>query len=337
MPNANPIESLPDQIPPSSVVVAGATITMQQLQQIYAELTGKAETISKYYDDPIRLTFVDIEQLHHKIVQTWEQYRVVSSSCSFTIYYLKNTKNQFNNFAALSLQTANGIDPVESILIKYDFLVLLPQVPKPQTYSVSVRVVSRLTVEKRMRERGFFAPPPRFIRFMGHHTASIEISYVDYSVARAFFTAIDEWFQGVPRTKRNNFMRWIQQHSHWIPRIGKTTTAIVVTVLAAGVLPHFMNGIETSVLQFGQFFLWAGLTMYLAYMLAGWSGIFAEYAVDRWDELSYIKINRGDDIEIDKNARDNRMCLIKGAIGTAGTLLVDIAAKIVAELTIHFL
>jgi len=47
-----------DQISPpsaptqhSTVLVAGTQITLQQLQQIFSEITGKTETLSKYYDD----------------------------------------------------------------------------------------------------------------------------------------------------------------------------------------------------------------------------------------------------------------------------------------------
>jgi len=47
-----------DQISPPSaptqhsiVLVAGTQITLQQLQQIFSEITGKTETLSKYYDD----------------------------------------------------------------------------------------------------------------------------------------------------------------------------------------------------------------------------------------------------------------------------------------------
>jgi len=89
--------------PHSTVVVAGTTITMQQLQQIYSELTGKAESLNSYYDDPIRLSFDDVEVLHHRIMQTWEQYRVVSSTVVFTIYYLRNTKDQFTSFERLQI------------------------------------------------------------------------------------------------------------------------------------------------------------------------------------------------------------------------------------------
>ena len=101
--STGPMHSSMDLTPHSTVVIGGAQITVQQLQQIYSELTGKSESITKYYDDPIRLTLDDIEQLHHRLIQTWEQYRIVSSSCSFTVYYLKNSKDQFNTFERFKL------------------------------------------------------------------------------------------------------------------------------------------------------------------------------------------------------------------------------------------
>jgi hypothetical protein len=69
----NPLEPASDEATPQSTVVVGDTpITMQQLQQIYAELTGKPESMSAYYDAPIRLSFNDIEQLYYQMTQTLE-------------------------------------------------------------------------------------------------------------------------------------------------------------------------------------------------------------------------------------------------------------------------
>jgi hypothetical protein len=210
----------------STIVVAGTPITMQQLQQIYSELTGKAESISRYYDDPIRLSFDDINDLHQRILQTWEQYSLVSSACSFTIYHLKNTKEHFTSFERMQLQIASGAEPVESILVQYNFLVLLPSISKPQNYSISVRVVSRLASERRMREE-YIVSLPRFLRVMAQHTASVEITYVDYSVSRAFLTAIDEWFKTIPRSPDNKLMKWLQSKSYWTPRLGRFTTTVM--------------------------------------------------------------------------------------------------------------
>ncbi|QBR71829.1 hypothetical protein CU048_11740 [Beijerinckiaceae bacterium] len=309
---------------------------MQQLQQIYTELTGKSETTSKYYDDPIHLSIDDIDQLHHRLMQTWEQYQVVSSTVCFTIYYLRNTKDRFNSFERLKFQISGGAEPVESVLLKYELLVILPNVSKPQTYSISVRLISRLAVERRMRESSIIALP-RFIQMMSQHTASVEITYVDYSVARAFMAAIDEWLHTIPRSPENKFMKWLQAYSHWIPKLSQFATAIIVVILVIDILPHFIGGSGSNFLQFSRFFLFSGLGVYVAYTLAGWSASYAERAVDKWTELSYIKFNRGDEIEITKSTRENRFHLIKGALGVVGAVVVDIAAKFIAATAAEYL
>jgi hypothetical protein len=248
-----------DLAPHSTVVIGGAQITVQQLQQIYSELTGKSESISKYYDEPIRLTLDDIEQLHHQLIQTWEQYHIVSSSCLFTVYYLKNSKDQFNTFDRFKLQIASGSEPVESVLLKYEFLIILPNLTKPQTYSISIRVVSRLALERRMREGTASPFMPRFIRLMGRNTGSVEISYADYAVARNFLSAIDDWFRTIPRSMENRFMKFLQSYSYWIPRIGRFVTAVIVTFIVMSILPHFISAKDTSLLNLAQFFLWSAL------------------------------------------------------------------------------
>jgi hypothetical protein len=331
------IQSCADLSPHSTVPIGGAQITVQQLQQIYAELTGKSESISKYYSEPIQLTLNDVEQIHHCLIQTWEQYQLVSSNTSFTVYYLRNTKDQFNTFDRLKLQIGAGSEPVESILLKYEFLIILPNLVKPQTYTVSIRVVSRLALERRIREG--MSPPftlSRFIRLMGENTASVEITYVDYAVARNFLSVIDDWFKTIPRSKENKTMRFLQSYSHWIPRIGRFVTAIIVTLMVMSILPHFITQSETSLLLLAKFLLWSALGTYVAYTLAGWSTFFAEMAIDSWSEVSYIKLNRGDEIEIAKNQKENRHHLLKGVCGGLGVVSVDIVAKLTATFVVSY-
>ena len=57
-----------------------SVVSLQTLQGIYNELTGKSETVGKSYSKPIRVKFSDIEQLNHKITQVCEQYNVADSS-----------------------------------------------------------------------------------------------------------------------------------------------------------------------------------------------------------------------------------------------------------------
>ena len=121
----------------STVVVGGTTITMQQLQQMHADLTGKAESISKYYEDPIRLSLPDIDNIHHRLAQTWEQYHVVSTTTSITVYYSRNTTEHFSSLDRFRLQASGGAEPIESVLLKYDLVVVLPNLAKPQRWPAS--------------------------------------------------------------------------------------------------------------------------------------------------------------------------------------------------------
>jgi hypothetical protein len=250
---------------------------------------------------------------------------------------MRNTKDHFTSFDRAQLQISGGAQPIESILLKYDFLIVLPTLSKPQNYSISVRVVSRLAVERHMREEAYSAfSIPRFIRMMAHYTGSSEITYVDYAVARSLSTAIDEWFQTIPRSHENKFMKWAQKYTHWLPRTSRFITGIVMVWVLIRILPYVINETRGDFLHFARFFLYGGLAIYAAYMIAGWLGIYAEGAMDSWSTLSYIKINRGDEREVERSVNENRTHLIKGAAGLTGVVIMDVIAKVIAEIAVIY-
>lgn len=131
-------------------------------------------------------------------------------------------------------------------------------------------------------------------------------------------------------------MKFPQSYSYWIPRVGRFATAIFVTLIVMSILPHVISARETNLLNLAQFFLWSALGVYMAYTLAGWSTSFAEMAIDSWSEVSYIKLNRGDQIEIAKNQKENRGHLLKGACGGLGMLIVDVVAHVTATIVVGF-
>lgn len=57
---------------------------------------------------------------------------------------------------------------------------------------------------------------------------------------------------------------------------------------------------------------------------------------DSWSEVSYIKLNRGDEIEIAKNQKENRHHLLKGVCGGLGMVGVDVVAKLTATIVVSY-
>lgn len=306
-------------------------VSLQTLQGIYNELTGKSEEVGKSYSKPTRIKFSDIEQLNHKITQASEQYNVVSGNCTATVYYVDDTRDQFSSFDRFRLHNSGSTSPVESVLLKYNFLVILPKTKKPQSYTVSIRLASRVAVAKRM-ESEFYGTPPSIFRLMGNRTAVIEIQYVDYMVARNFLNLIDEWFKGIPTAPEFKALHWLQGRSHLIPRVARFATAIFVALLAVTLLPTFIAQGTTDLLSFGRFLGYALLGTYIAYTLAGWSATFIESSLDHYTELSYLQLTKGDEIEISKAERSNTFAIVKGIGGFILTICVSVVTKVVANI-----
>lgn len=305
-------------------------VSIQTLQGIYNELTGKSEQVGKSYNKAIRVRFSDIEQLHHKITQACEQYNVVSGNCSATVFYVDDTRDQFSSFDRFRLHNSGSTSPVESVLLKYHFLVILPKTKKPQSYTVSIRLASRVAVAKRM-ESEFYGVPPQIFKLMGNRTAVVEIEYVDYMVARNFLNLVDEWFKGIPTATESKLLHWFQARSHFIPRVARFATALFVGLLLVTLLPHFVTQGATDLLLFGRFLGYSLLATYASYTLANWSAGFIETSLDHYSELSFLNLTKGDEIEIARAEKTNKFAIAKGVGGFFMTICVSVATKLVAN------
>ncbi len=309
------------------------TVSLQTVQGIYNELTGKSEEVSKSYDKPIRVRFTDIEQLDHKINQACEQYNIVSGNCSATIYYVDDTRDRFSSFERFRLHNAGSPSPVESILLKYNFLLLLPKTREPQSYTLSVRLASRVAVMRRM-EREFFGPPAGIMRLMGNRTAVIEIQYVDYMVARNLLNLVDEWFQCIPVAPEYRVLNWLRQRSHFIPRFVRFATAMFVGFLIVTLLPSFVAQDSTDLYGFGVFVSYSLIGVFAAYKASDFFAGLVEDAIDEWTEVSYINITKGDQIEIDKAGRRNTFYVFKAISSLLLSIAVSVVAKVVANIIV---
>lgn len=108
----------------------------------------------------------------------------------------------------------------------------------------------------------------------------------------------------------------------------RLVTAVVSAFVVGDIMPHFLR--SADFLHFGIFALWSGLGIYMAYVIAGWSALFTERSVDTWSEVSYIKLNRADEVEIAKSEVANRNCLLMGGLGLIGSIGVNVAVAVVA-------
>lgn len=320
---------------PGGVVVIGESnsstqISIQTLQGIYNEITGKTETVGKSYGRAFQIQFSDVEQLNRKLEQAHAQYNVVSSNCNITVFYADDTRDVFSSFARFALHNAGSSSSVESVLLKYNILVCLPNTRQAQAYTISVRLMSRIAVSTRIMS-DFHGSVPSFLRYMGNRTALVEIEYVDYMVARNFLNIVDDWFKVLPTAFESKVINWMQVRSHLIPRFLKFATAVFVGLLLVFIAPHYVPKGTTDLLMLVRFSGIALLTVYAAHTIAGWFAKITENGLDMYSELSYLKFTKGDEKEIANAMRENKFAFVKSVGGFVLTICVSIVTKVIAS------
>ncbi|MDP1707754.1 MAG: hypothetical protein Q8L89_01555 [Gammaproteobacteria bacterium] len=307
-------------------------VSIQVLQNIYHELTGKNEEMSKSYDDAFRVTFADFEQLDHRITQTCEQYSISTSNCSIKVYYINDTQQTFSSFNVFRAFNAGSSSAVESVLVTYNFLILLPKLNQPQSYTLTIRVASKVSIENKMQDELYFEMP-KILRLMGRRTAVVAIKYVDYMVARNMLNVVDEWFKALPKSMVPAYWAFIRKRSSYVPLIARYFVAAVVALIIFTTLPSFVPP-GATLLHFAKFWLLASVGLFAAYRFAHHLGSAAEDSIDRWSELSYVSLTSGDKAAINEAEQRNRHSIVSACLKLLGVLLISVVTKVIVELLV---
>ncbi|WP_133819854.1 hypothetical protein [Tahibacter aquaticus] len=308
-------------------------VSIQVLQNIYYELTGKSEDVSKAYSDPFQIEFSDLEQLNYRVTQCCEQYNVRASSCSATIFYVKDSKETFSSFDRFRAFNAGNSSSVESVLIAYDFMILLPKVGTIQNYNLSVRLSSRIAVEGQMA-KGMLIDVPRMFRTFGARTAIVSVKYVDYIVARNLLDTVDSWLDSVPKESASRLWKSVVRKSHYIPLISRYFVGIVAALIAIEYSGLFVKSDAT--IRDGASFVVASLVgIFAFYRLAFHIGRAAESSLDRWSELSYLSLTAGDKAAIRSARAENSKSVLVAILKFVGAMSSSILAKFAAALLFY--
>ncbi len=292
------------------VSVADQPVSMKVIQSIYNEITGKTEKIGRSLSDDHDIDLGALKQLNHKINQMLEQYNVVGKNCSVTLYHVDDCKNQYSSFERFELYDSSSMSPCENVQLKYNFLIVLPETKQPQSYKITVNLHSRVALKQKAEsEHGI---NQRFIRIVARQTGRYDIEYVDYTVARNFQTAIDQWYSSVVKDKENKMIQFLQDKSEHFDSIFRILTVAVLSFAIfknaeslIGELPTFQSVFLAGVFSFSS--------IYLLGMIAFKLGSFTERSIDGHQAISGLRLNIGDKKAFENFDKSNSKS-IKGAV-----------------------
>lgn len=304
-------------------VGGGLTVSMQTVQQIYNEITGRTERLSRTFSENHLTTFEDLQQLDVKIQQVCDQFHIVSKNTAVTLFHVDDQKQTFSSFERFRLFDQTTLSPIENIQLEYNFLIILPQAKKPQSYKIEINIHSRAAIQQRAeQEQGIHR---RFLLDMvAEKTAHLEIEYVDYTVARTFQGVIDGWFKGLRQSKQNKAVRWVKKYTEHFPFAFRLISASVIFLVC---IWHYREVLSVPKLDMRMFYMAATVTfggLFFVNTVAQKLGSICESAVSRLRPISYIKLTRGDEMTIDRQQERCRKDKIVATASAGSTIVLNL-------------
>lgn len=304
------------------VDVGGRMVSMQTVQHIYNEITGRAEELTRNYSINHSVSFEDLCQLNVKICQLYEQYNIVSSNCAVTLFHVDDQKQAFSSFERFKLFDRTTLSPVENIRLEYHFLIVLPQVNKPQSYQIEINIQSRAAIAKRLKKEAQL--PPGMIYQFHSMTARMEITYIDYTVARNFQVAIDGWFGSLHELPTNKLLGALKRLTPHFPFIFKLLSTIPFLIVCLCTYDEKYWSTNNSL---GDLYRAAFVTFSGAYLLSITSNKLGSYfggALRQIHAKSYLNLTRGDEQAMKELNDSNLVAWVQSIGAVTGAIAVNI-------------
>jgi hypothetical protein len=311
------------------VVRVGEThsqVSLKIYQDIYHQVTGRTEQIRKRYSDNLLVDISELEQLHHKVGQLCDVHNVVARNASITVFHDKERKEQFTSFERFRAYNGNTASPTVNVVLKYNFSLIPAGLERPQEYVVTVRLTSRIAAIRQIEDE---APPfmrGRLFGFVGGPVAEITVEYADYVVARGFLEAFEEWVRGCKSNPKSKFLAGLKRYSHWTSPLLQLAGTALITFFALQAIPSvFVEGTGQAVTA--RFVVVFAGGAYILLKLTHIAGEFIEETIDGFPEISYLRLNKGDDRLIEVAERAKPFALLRIAIGAIGSIALGIVSS----------
>ena len=306
-------------------------ISFQLAQDFYNEITGKSERIRELNSDPFILKLSDVEQLHHRLIQSTEQYNIGSFHETYTVNYVDDSSERHSSLERLQLHNGAKGAAVEEFIASYNILIILPKTNRPQEYKITVKLASRVAKIEEMRKQiGSMPFEIPLFQLEGANAASFSIDYVDSTVANALMSVLKSWFNTVEKNSISSSIKTIRKLSHFAPKLTKYGLLSLICYLSWKLSEvYLVVNVDTKTATL--FSLLSILFAYLSIRFGVYAGRKAERALDSIYEQSYIHFSGADDNFVKNSSIKIRDSKIKALLSLGGTIVVGVGCSLFAN------
>ena len=145
------------------------------------------------------------------LTQQIEHYTLVAGpTVTINIKQADKGTVQYSSWERFNTFRVGSAEVTDSIILKYEFIIRLPNTPSPQRCVINVSLDSGLPIIVDSETSQRHGPARMFGLFLtlgDYKTVEISIDFVDFLIAKVFSTTVEEWFSKLERVPRSDLAK----------------------------------------------------------------------------------------------------------------------------------
>jgi len=175
-----------------------AKVSKDHLRSMFYLFSGKPDSKIKVFDDPIHLKPRDIIELNERVVRKLETHHVDASITTAKVCYTENEISEFGTWSEFESHHWQDNECVEEIVIKWDFMLDIPNYQMPQRHTLLFRISSEMKPGKllQMLSSGNSDEFDQVDLFAS--SAFCRVDFINSQISKELINVVSDWYHSRP-------------------------------------------------------------------------------------------------------------------------------------------
>uniref|UniRef100_UPI0039EACF17 hypothetical protein n=1 Tax=Clostridium perfringens TaxID=1502 RepID=UPI0039EACF17 len=201
------------------------TIHPEELKALFNIFNGRPDSTTRIFPKDVLITIPDLFLLRDKMNEKLDQYALYGSIQTLDVRFEGNKFQQFSDWSQFESYNWSSSNVIDSITLKWDFMIKFNSYSIPQRHTVVVRLSSELRPEQlfQMMISGKIEDLDSIDKNLSPVMCSV--SFVNQLISEEILNIVEEWDKGLKQSSNiNNRFKFFRKH-----KLGTAKTLEFVT------------------------------------------------------------------------------------------------------------
>lgn len=324
----------------TSLTIDNDTKTLDNIRSMFFKLNAKPDSITRTFSKQIRVNIDSLEDLNLRVREKLRMHcEEKASAMTYVTINCSNHKSyDYATWEKFKRASFSSADYIESITIKWDFLVTMPQYEYPQPHCLVVKISSGLKMTD------FFS-----LAFSGKledvndinildNTVVARVDFINTLLGEEVLNVVSDWVEACNRNNSdcNKFLLFLRKHRKATAILIENVMNIVGSLALFFLLYYYVksnsNNNILSKSNVSKLIIGVGILYALIYIIKRVSRIVTRKTIEEltdYGEGLVFEITKGDKQQIEDKENSNSKAAIQIFIKLCFSFIFDLICTII--------